>query len=508
VQDAVGAGGVDEPVEGGEVVSWECVGGCLAESFEDGEGVATDGVGGGAYDLDVEDQLVLQREAGGGQLRSPVGAAVRHVLGLALLEGSVAAFLEPGTGLGRGRRQEAGEPGELDDGDQPAGGEDVADLAQRLLGVGQVVHRGGRPDEVGCAEVGPVGGVEIGVHGVDAVAQAGGVRLGPQLFEVCGGRVDSREVGSRELAEEGEGAGAGSGTEVHDPHGWGADGQPGGDSGDVLGQHLGVQVQDLCLAVVMGVRAVVGVLGVPVAVACGNGVVMVTGQHAVDARSSLPERQASLQDPQGTVVIMSTEQPVDQPDPDLSQVVRQRIRGLRQARGWNLDALAARCHMSPSTLSRIETGQRSIGLQQLVPLARALGTTIDHLVESEHDEDVVIHPVAHREPGVTTWLLSRDSQPGAPMVAKMRITSRRQHGPGALAVHPGKEWFTVLSGRALLHLGERRITVETGQAAEFSTMTPHSVGAVEEPVEILTIFDADGERAHHQAKHLDEDGPA
>lgn len=188
------------------------------------------------------------------------------------------------------------------------------------------------------------------------------------------------------------------------------------------------------------------------------------------------------------------------PEVDLSQVVRQRLRGLRQARGWSLDALAARCHLSPSTLSRIETGQRSIGLDQLVPLARALGTTIDQLVESAEDEDVLIRPVPHQEPGLTTWLLSREApQPGASLVAKMRITRRRRTGPGHLAVHPGREWFTVLSGTAVLHLGERRITVEAGDAAEFSTMTPHSIGALGGPVEILTIFDHDGERAHAQS---------
>ena len=195
----------------------------------------------------------------------------------------------------------------------------------------------------------------------------------------------------------------------------------------------------------------------------------------------------------------------DGSDVDLSLVVRQRLRGLRQARGWSLDALAARCRLSPSTLSRIETGQRSIGLEQLVPLARALGTTIDHLVESAPDGDVVIHPVPHREPGLTTWLLSRESpQPGGSMVAKMRITSRRRHGPGHLAVHPGKEWFTVLSGSALLHLGDRAVTVEAGQAAEFATMTPHSIGTLGGPVEILTIFDADGERAHHRSGNADD----
>ncbi|MET7401783.1 XRE family transcriptional regulator [Dactylosporangium sp. NPDC005572] len=185
---------------------------------------------------------------------------------------------------------------------------------------------------------------------------------------------------------------------------------------------------------------------------------------------------------------------------DLSDVVRQRIRGLRQARGWSLDALSARCHISPSTLSRIETGNRRIDLEQLVALARALGTTIDHLVEPVDDADVIIRPVQHQEPGLTTWVLSRDAaQHGGRLVAKMRITPERRTGPGHLAVHPGREWFTVLTGTALLYLGERQLTVGAGEAAEFSTMIPHSIGALGGPVEILTMFDQEGERAHAES---------
>ncbi|MFI7604515.1 helix-turn-helix domain-containing protein [Micromonospora sp. NPDC049366] len=185
---------------------------------------------------------------------------------------------------------------------------------------------------------------------------------------------------------------------------------------------------------------------------------------------------------------------------ELSDVVRQRIRGLRQARGWSLDALAARCRISPSTLSRIETGHRRIDLDQLVGLARALDTTIDQLVEPVDDADVIIRPVRHQEAGLTTWVLSRDeTRHGGRLVAKMRITPERRTGPGHLAVHPGREWFTVLAGTALLHLGERRMTVGVGEAAEFSTMIPHSIGALGGPVEILTMFDQDGERAHAES---------
>jgi transcriptional regulator with XRE-family HTH domain len=185
---------------------------------------------------------------------------------------------------------------------------------------------------------------------------------------------------------------------------------------------------------------------------------------------------------------------------DLSDVVRQRIRGLRQARGWSLDSLAARCHISPSTLSRIETGNRRIDLDQLVVLARELGTTIDQLVAPVDDADVIIRPVQHQEPGLTTWVLSRDAaQHAGRLVAKMRITPERRCGPGHLAVHPGREWFTVLSGTAVLYLGERQLTVGPGEAAEFPTMIPHSIGALGRPVEILTMFDRDGQRAHAES---------
>jgi transcriptional regulator with XRE-family HTH domain len=183
---------------------------------------------------------------------------------------------------------------------------------------------------------------------------------------------------------------------------------------------------------------------------------------------------------------------------DVDALVRQRIRGLRVARGWSLDDLARRCHLSPSNLSRIETGHRRVALDQLIPIARALGTTLDQLVESAGDGDVVIRPQRDEARGVTTWLLtSRERAPHGVTVAKMRIA---KSGPladgGELRIHPGRDWFTVLSGTARLRLGERIILVEAGQAAEFSTMIPHAFGAHEGPVEILCIFDPAGEQAH------------
>src|SRR5215471_9138323 len=120
-------------------------------------------------------------------------------------------------------------------------------------------------------------------------------------------------------------------------------------------------------------------------------------------------------------------------DGDLDTMVRQRVRGLRVARGWSLDELAARCHLSPSTLSRIETGHRRIALDQLVGVARALGATLDQLVESDVADDVVIRPHRDETKGITTWLLSREGAPHGMTIAKLRIV---RPVPTQLRVHP------------------------------------------------------------------------
>lgn len=181
-------------------------------------------------------------------------------------------------------------------------------------------------------------------------------------------------------------------------------------------------------------------------------------------------------------------------EPDVDALIRRRIRALRLARGWSLDALAERSFLSPSNLSRIETGQRRIALDQLIPIARALDTTLDQLVEAPGDDDVVIRPQRNEARGTTIWTLARERNPFEMSVAKMRVTLPPDGDQ--LGVHPGRDWFFVLSGTIDLRLGERTILVDAGNAAEFSTMIPHAMGAHDDPAEILMILTHDGERAH------------
>lgn len=178
--------------------------------------------------------------------------------------------------------------------------------------------------------------------------------------------------------------------------------------------------------------------------------------------------------------------------PDIERVARERLRSLRTTLGYSLDELAARTNLSPSTISRIETGKRTLSLDVLVPLAAALQVSLDALFEVAGDEDVVIRPVAHRSGGRTTWPLCRPD--GRTIALKVRLEPTE--GTPTQRVHPGHDWFVVIEGRVRLFLGDRTIDVETGEAAEFSTMTPHSFIALDGPAEVVMIFDREGQRAH------------
>lgn len=177
---------------------------------------------------------------------------------------------------------------------------------------------------------------------------------------------------------------------------------------------------------------------------------------------------------------------------DIEHVVRTRLRSLRTTLGLSLDELAARTNLSPSTISRIETGKRTISLDVLLPLAAELQVGLDALLDVSTDDDVVIRPTPSREGNRTTWMLSRPG--GSTVAVKMRLEPSRARMQQR--VHPGHDWLFVLSGRVRLSLGERDITVQAGEAAEFATMTPHAFAAIRRPAELLMIFDRDGHQAH------------
>ncbi|MFC5906200.1 helix-turn-helix domain-containing protein [Streptacidiphilus monticola] len=181
------------------------------------------------------------------------------------------------------------------------------------------------------------------------------------------------------------------------------------------------------------------------------------------------------------------------------EAVGPRLRALRQQRETTLAELSAATGISVSTLSRLESGSRKPTLELLLPLARAHGVTLDELVDAPETGDPRIHLRPVRRNGMTMLPLSRHA--GGIQAYKLVLpaaSGRREPTP---QTHEGYEWLYVLNGRLRLVLGEHDLVLSPGEAAEFDTRLPHWFGAADtEPVEFLSLFGRQGERAHLRAR--------
>ena len=179
----------------------------------------------------------------------------------------------------------------------------------------------------------------------------------------------------------------------------------------------------------------------------------------------------------------------------IDQRVRRRLRDLRGERGLTLAQVAERANLDVSTLSRLESGKRRLTLEHLPGLAAALGVSIDELIGAPPSFDPRVRGAPRRLDGITLWPLTREVHGGL-LAYKVHISARRRKPPAEMKVHAGSDWLYVLSGRLRLLLGEDEHILEPGEAAEFSTWTPHWFGAVGGPVEVILIVGPDGERMH------------
>lgn len=176
-----------------------------------------------------------------------------------------------------------------------------------------------------------------------------------------------------------------------------------------------------------------------------------------------------------------------------------RLKQLRLRRGLTLADLAAGTGISVSTLSRLEAGLRRPTLEQLLPLARAHGVSLDALVDAPATGDprVDLRPITYGD-GSTVIPLTR--RPGGIQAYKFVLPAGRDDTTPDLRTHEGHDWAYVLNGTLRLVLGGSDLLLGAGEAVEFDTRTPHWFGATSAgPVEFLSLIGRQGQRAHVRA---------
>lgn len=171
-----------------------------------------------------------------------------------------------------------------------------------------------------------------------------------------------------------------------------------------------------------------------------------------------------------------------------------RLRAAREQRGATLTGVSCATGISPSTLSRIETGRRKPTLEVLLQLAREYRVSLDELAGT-----------APTGPRVPVSPRSRADKAVLPLTRYVGGLHAHKHVLPAVDApparprqvsHDGHEWLCVLYGRLWLALGDQDLVLTAGDVAEFDTRTAHGLANAQPggPVEYLVVFGPQGER--------------
>lgn len=187
--------------------------------------------------------------------------------------------------------------------------------------------------------------------------------------------------------------------------------------------------------------------------------------------------------------------------------VGQRIRSIRDQRGWSLRALAERSGLSINAISLIERGENSPTVSSLHLLATALGVSIADFFKEEEEQAVVfVRPAARlrsQANGIVMESLGiglRDQQL-EPFLIRVDAGAGNIEQP---VTHPGEEFVYCLEGEVDYCVGERIYRMEPGYSLLFEASIPHCFrNETEAPALLMMVFFA-GEGGH-LARRLHQD---
>ncbi|MCQ9368100.1 XRE family transcriptional regulator [Brevibacterium sp. 91QC2O2] len=176
-----------------------------------------------------------------------------------------------------------------------------------------------------------------------------------------------------------------------------------------------------------------------------------------------------------------------------------RLKAARTAKNLTLAEVGHSTHISASTLSRLESGERKATLELLLPLSRLYHVPLDDLVGGPPLTEARVNPRRANLPGETVTALAHADTPLRIYRHILRPAESRRVGARAdLRMHTGHEWLYVVAGSLWLRLGPRTYTLTAGQAVQFDGRTAHALGneRTDDTAEYLSLYSRAGERTH------------
>ncbi|MGY1829149.1 helix-turn-helix domain-containing protein [Geodermatophilus sp. SYSU D01180] len=186
--------------------------------------------------------------------------------------------------------------------------------------------------------------------------------------------------------------------------------------------------------------------------------------------------------------------------PGVNELIGQRVRQHRTARGWTLDELADRSGVSRRMVITIEHGEGNPSIATLLRISDALGVGLPVLVDVERPRMLTVTaageaPVLWRGPSGGRALLVAGTEP--PDVVELWDWTLHPGEEHASEPHSAgtRELLLVLGGTVGLRVGDRTDRLAAGDSAAFAGDVPHGYAAPADapgPARFaLTVFQPD-----------------
>jgi transcriptional regulator with XRE-family HTH domain len=189
--------------------------------------------------------------------------------------------------------------------------------------------------------------------------------------------------------------------------------------------------------------------------------------------------------------------PARPPSPNVGETVGEvlcnRVRTLRNKKGWTLEEMSTACDVSRSMLSEIERGRANPTLAVAYRIAQAFGLSLDELIELPN--------VTHR-----LDVIRADDQSSyfrADRYCRIRTLSPLHlekavefyeivlHAGGALKSEPhfegAKELLTVQQGKVRVRAAEECVELDTGDSAHYPADVAHAIENLSEDDAVLFL---------------------
>lgn len=158
-----------------------------------------------------------------------------------------------------------------------------------------------------------------------------------------------------------------------------------------------------------------------------------------------------------------------------------RIRNMRKERGIKLNELAERSDLSSAFLSRLERGQVSSSVANLIQIAKALGVAVAELFHdatSVSRSEAAVHNVQDALPDQSAghtgyrWRLLAGGMPDDDLEIFFLVFPKKDR-MGTLVSHQGQEYCYVLSGRVRFIVGSKSFELGPGEGILTNSEIPH-----------------------------------